>query len=402
MIKSKFQIIPLENLAAKEKSAIKIGPFGSQLKKSELVSSGIHIIGIENVINENFDGLGDRFITNAKFQTLKSVAVKPGDILITMMGTIGELAVVPEGTSTSIMDSHLLRFRPNTALCDRKYISWAIKCSSAVKQSLDKNARGAIMSGLNSEIIRSLPIPLPPLTEQKRIAAILDKADDIRRKRLQAIQLVEEFLKSIFLDMFGDPVTNPKGFKIKRLDNVLDYITSGSRGWARYYSDSGAKFLRIQNVGRNEILLTDLAHVNAPKGAEAERTRVKSGDILLSITADLGRTGVIYQDIGEAYINQHLAILRVSSAEPIYISAFLASKGGQLQIKKLDRQGVKSGLNFDDIRSLEILDAPAELQRKFAAIWKKVQKHKVRLIEFSLLTDLNFRALSSSAFRGDL
>ena len=63
---------------------------------------------------------------------------------------------------------------------------------------------------------------------------------------------------------------------------------------------------------------------------------------------------------------------------------------------------VKSGLNFDDIRSLEILDAPAELQRKFTAIWKKVQKHKVRLIEFSLLSDLNFRALSSSAFRGDL
>ena len=75
-----------------------------------------------------------------------------------------------------------------------------------------------------------LQIPLPPLEEQKRIAAILDKADAIRRKRQQAIQLADDFLRSVFLDMFGDPVTNPKGWEVKHLGDCLDFLTSGARG----------------------------------------------------------------------------------------------------------------------------------------------------------------------------
>jgi len=118
----KWPTVRLEQLAAQESASIKIGPFGSQLKKAELVASGIHIVGIENVISNIFDELGDRYITKEKFSALRSFEVKPGDVLMTMMGTIGEVSIVPPGTSISIMDSHLLRFRPNPKLCTPEYV----------------------------------------------------------------------------------------------------------------------------------------------------------------------------------------------------------------------------------------------------------------------------------------
>lgn len=152
----------------------------------------------------------------------------------------------------------------------------------------------------------------------------------------------------------------------KPLGELLTFLTSGSRGWAGHYSESGDLFLRIQNVGRNQMLLDDVAFVTAPETAEARRTLVQTGDVLLSITADLGRTGVIPENLGRAYINQHLAILRVRNIHPQFLSAFLASPEGQKQIMGRNRHAVKAGLNFDDIRSFKIPLPPRGEQQQIA------------------------------------
>lgn len=149
---------------------------------------------------------------------------------------------------------------------------------------------------------------------------------------------------------------------------LLTFMTSGSRGWAKHYSTSGRLFLRIQNVGKNRLLLDDVAYVQPNDDAESRRTLVKTGDVLLSMTADLGRTAVVPEWLGEAHINQHLAILRVKDIDPYYLSAFLASPIGQRQIFKLDKGGVKAGLNFEDIRSVKILVPPLSEQKRIVEI----------------------------------
>src|SRR4029079_12064750 len=124
-----------------------------------------------------------------------------------------------------------------------------------------------------------------------------------------------------------------------KLGDKLDFLTSGSRGWAAFYAEGGASFIRIQNVKSDELDLSDIAYVDAPNTAEAKRTRVQYGDVLLSITSDLGRTALVSSDIGEAYINQHLAILRTLQFEPRYLSAALASPAGQAAIHRKNREG---------------------------------------------------------------
>lgn len=122
--------------------------------------------------------------------------------------------------------------------------------------------------------------------------------------------------------------------------------------------------------------------------------------MLLSITADLGRTAVIPDNIGIAYINQHLAILRCSSIDPKYLSTFLSSPAGQRQLLERNRQGVKAGLNFDDIRSVVIAVPPIEFQRQFSAALARVTTTRRRCAdaaeqEHKLFASLQCRVFSS-------
>jgi len=152
------------------------------------------------------------------------------------------------------------------------------------------------------------------------------------------------------------------------IGEVASFITSGSRGWAKYYSPTGRVFLRIQNVRNGKLELDDVVYVDPPDSQEAKRTAVQAGDVLLSITADLGRTAVVPEGLGLAHINQHLAILRLQGVNPQFVAKYLASPGGQRQFERLNREGVKAGLNFNDIRSLQIPLPPLAEQKRIAAI----------------------------------
>ncbi len=307
--------------------------------------------------------------------------------------------VVPD--KHGIATTELVPMMPDPRRLDRKYLAHYLKSKKFVNW-VSSQIAGAKMPRVSMKVFWEHEVPLPSLPEQKSITAILDKADAIRRKRQKAIDLADEFLRSVFLDMFGDPVTNPKGWKLKPIGETLTFLTSGSRGWAKYYSNDGILFLRIQNIGKNELILEDVAFVNPPESAEARRTRVIEGDVLLSITADLGRTAVIPNELPVAHINQHLAILRFKGVNPLYASAFIASPGGQEQFKKLNRGGVKAGLNFDDVRSIKMMLPPKQLQEKWAGIYKKKMQQDY-LVKNASIWDTNlFNSLTQRAFRGEL
>ena len=131
----------------------------------------------------------------------------------------------------------------------------------------------------------------------------------------------------------------------------------------------------------NHITLGDIQYVDAPENKEAERTKVKTGDLLISITADLGRTGVVDDSIADrgAYINQHLSLVRLDQDKinPLYVSYFLETSGGKRQFESKNQNGVKAGLNFEAIKSLKILVPPIEMQKQYIDFVKQVDKSKV-------------------------
>ena len=175
---------------------------------------------------------------------------------------------------------------------------------------------------------------------------------------------------------------NRGGLSIRHLSDYIDFLTSGSRGWAKYCVDDGTEwFITIKNVKDCRITTDNIQPVNAPDNMEAKRTRVEEDDLLISITADLGRTGVVTKEIAEhgAYINQHLTCIRLDKTKliPLYVAYFMESESGKPQFEAKNQTGVKAGLNFDSIKSLKLLVPPLALQQQFAAFVEQTDKSKL-------------------------
>lgn len=278
-----------------------------------------------------------------------------------------------------------------------QYVYYYLKSNIKI---LENGFKGAGLKNISKKYISNIKIPVFDTEEQRKIVTQLSQIDQLIEKREDSIKLLDELLRSTFLDMFlnnSTKTTYPLG-------NYINFITSGSRGWAKYYSDKGALFLRIQNVNNATLLLDDLIRVNLPNKAEGKRTRVQENDLIMSITADLGRTAVIPKGFEEAYINQHLALLRLNleKINPIFLSHYFCTDFAKLQIEKYNKGGAKAGLNFSDIKKVRILLPEKDLQDKFSKIAIKIEN--IKRIYQNSLDEINylFSSISQKAFTGEL
>lgn len=216
--------------------------------------------------------------------------------------------------------------------------------------------------------------------EQKSIAEILSKMDSLISLRKQQIAKLDELVKARFVEMFGNSKLNPNNFPCNSLSEYIVFLTSGSRGWSQYFTDSGEYFITIKNVKNCKITLQDVQCVTPPDNAEAKRTRVQENDLLISITADLGRTGIVTKKIAEhgAYINQHLTCIRLKQDKlnPLYVAYYMESDAGKEQFIAKNQSAVKAGLNFNAINSLKLMVPPLALQNQFAAFVERVDQQK--------------------------
>ena len=149
----------------------------------------------------------------------------------------------------------------------------------------------------------------------------------------------------------------PEGWAVASLDQLTEYITSGSRGWAKYYSDSGSTFIRAQNLKYDYLNLDSIAYVSLPDKAEGMRTRVKQGDILVTITgANVTKTGIVNIDLDEGYVSQHVALCRpVLLDSASYLYTYLISKdGARNRLEEAAYGAGKPGLNLDSLKLLPI------------------------------------------------
>ena len=260
---------------------------------------------------------------------------------------------------------------------------------------------GATVKGITIEKLSRLELPLPTLDEQRRIAAVLDKADALRRQRQESLHLTEKLLQSVFIDLFGSEL-KPTCPRVK-LKNHLDFLTSGGRGWAKYYSESGDKFIRSMDVQMNEISDSEMICVTAPKNAEAERTRVSAGDVLLTITGSLiGRVAAVTAAHAGSYVSQHVAILRTRGFHPEFLAWAISTDEGQRQIQKNQTGQTKPGLNFEQIGRITVPRPTPELEERFVQLVR--QRLAIMAEQRRALAQAKnlFSSLQQRAFRGDL
>lgn len=399
----RWPTLRLEELAAREPGAIKIGPFGSQLKKSELVSSGVHVLGIENVLSGRFDDFGDRYITYEKFGYLNSVEVKSGDLLITMMGTIGKVCVVPPDISTSIMDSHLLRFRPNKTLCSADYVSWLIKGSQAIRESLISRAHGAIMKGLNSEIIRSLPAPLPPKDEQGRIVHLLGDTEKLVELRASADQLTRELVPALFHEMFGDP--EHTSYPVRLLVDLVPRDRPITYGILKPGPDivDGVPYVRVVDIRESRLHVAQLKKTSKEISEQYKRSKLEPGDVLITIRGSVGRTCIVPEELRGANITQDTARLAINpDFERIYLMEFLSTQWAQRWMRQHTQGQAVRGINLGDLKKIPVPVAPLMMQKDFAKRVEQIRELEAMQTRSRRGLDGLFGSMLHRAFNGEL
>ena len=348
----------------------------------EFQDKGINFLKIE-CFDENGNYNEDKVahISEECHQKLKRSQLKAGDILFSIAGAIGRVAIVTEEMIPANTNQALAIIRITNRKIYLPYIK-LILTSPIVIAQFEKKKQGVAQLNLSLKDVNEIIIPLPSKTKQIELTEMFTKISNIITKRKEELIILDNLIKARFVEMFGNPKVNPNYYPVHQLSEYIDFLTSGSRGWAQYCADDGTEwFITIKNVKDCHILVDNMQPVNAPDNAEAKRTKVQEGDLLISITADLGRTGVITKEIADhgAYINQHLTRIRLKQEKlnPLYVAYFMESPAGKEQFKAKNQSAVKAGLNFNAINSLRIIVPPIDRQNEFVDFVRQVDKSKV-------------------------
>ena len=255
-------------------------------RSSEFISSGIPFIRANNLVNRTISSDDMYFISEEKHKILAKGYIKTNDVLITTRGNLGTVALVPENYEDANINAQIVLLRANPEQISPNFLAWCFSIPE-VQNQISQLQTGTALKQLPVGKLTEIEIPLPPIAEQKRIAAILDKADAIRRKRQEAIKLTEELGRSLFLDMFGDPVTNPKRWETVILGDILSIVSGQVDPKTEPYID-------MPHIGGENLE----SNTNNIKNVKTPRTlNLKSGKYIFEVG------DVLYSKI-RPYLNQ--------------------------------------------------------------------------------------------------
>ena len=356
--------------------------------------TGLPIVRIRDVVR----GRSETFYSG---EYDERYVVSPGEYLI---GMDGEFNLAQWKFGNALLNQRVCKIDEISHDLDRNYLS---RFLPVALKAIEDATPFVTVKHLSVKTLNETRIPLPPLEEQKRIAAILDAADDLRAKRRESLAQLDALLQSTFLDMFGDPVTNPMGWEERALKETKSKVQIGPFGSLLHKEDyltDGVPVVNPMHIVSGKIQAGGEQTVSEHKAATLSNYRLEGGDVVMGRRGEMGRCAVV-SDVevgmlcgtGSLYFRPD-----PSELSPLFLAWLLSSASMKRHLDGLSQGVTMPNLNQNMINNLRIALPPLDLQRRFAAIVDSVEQQKAKQRAHLDELDTLFASLQSRAFKGEL
>ena len=379
-----------------------IGPFGSSLKNECFVderNAYCMVYEQKHAIQKTLAGK-NRFVDRNKYQELKRFTVKPGDIIVSCRGTIGETFIIPENAPLGIMHPSIMKIRLKPNVYNIEYFNLLLK-SRLEAYNKSANGSGVKMAISATELGKDL-FPIPPMDEQQKISRIFFMVEHLMLLRKQQLAKLDELVKARFVEMFGDCKTNPKNWKTKALEKIAN-VGSSKRVLVEELQDSGIPFYRGTEIGalaEKKAVIPALFITEEHYKQLCETTgKPQKGDLLMPSICPDGRIWIV--DTDEPFYFKDGRVLWVHLTSANYNSVFLLYT---LKDRIMtDYASIASGTTFAELKifalkKCKVFDVPLELQNQFATFVERVDQQKQTVQQSLEKLELMKKALMQEYF----
>lgn len=377
------------------------------LASGERDPAGTLQIRMNNVGTDGSLDLVDVIRIPASSGQVSRYCLQAGDVLFNNTNStelVGKSTLFPGHNEPVLFSNHFTRLRTNRdRLCPSYLARWLTRQQQAQVFGRLCN-RWVNQSAVRKESLLALTIPLPPLSEQERIAAILDQADVIRRRRTEALDTALGLKESLFLEMFGDPMLNPKHWPRLSFGDRITLLQYGPRFYNEAYTPSGVRIVRITDLDfQGHLNFEAMPKLDVFK-EDRERYRLLPGDLLLARSgATVGKTALIADDAPDCIAGAYFIRMRFAAdVHPLYAQMILRSRSVQSLITEKSRQSAQQNFNGPAIRSLPLPLAPRAMQDSFVDRCRQAERLAGRINDHANESSRLFACLAHRAFRGEL
>ena len=369
----------------------------------EFQDEGVNFLKIE-CFDENGGFIESKVahISEECHKKMKRSQLKNGDILFSIAGAIGRVAIVTEEMLPANINQALAIIRISDEQVYLPYIK-LILTSPIVIEQFERKKQGVAQLNLSLKDINEISIPLPSKDKQIELAELFDKVVGVISKRNKELSALDDLIKARFVEMFGNPVTNEKGWNQKQLGEITTKLGSGAtpKGGKEAYQEDGITLIRSMNVHNGLFEYKELAHISEEQATKLDNVTIEENDVLLNITgASVARSCVVPSKILPARVNQHVCIIRCNQRiVPEFLNKLLIDDNYQRLLWSIARGGAtREAITKQQVESLKIIVPPIELQNQFADFVHQVDKSKVAVQKALDETQILFDSLMQKYF----
>lgn len=352
---------------------------GSHNPPQGLENSDYLMLSSKNVFDDKITFDSPRYLSQIDFeQESKRTRIKSGDVLLTIVGTVGRAAVVGENMPQFTLQRSVAVLHPNVEICDSRYLMYALQAN---RNHIESRAKGVAQKGIYLKEVADIELQIPLLSEQTHRVKVLDKIAFVIKFHQKQLQKLDELVKARFVEMFGELHYNRHGFKIVSVEEVCTMVKDGTHQTPQYTTDDihGFKFLSSKDVMSQKVDWKNIKYISSELHEKLYSTlKPQRDDILMS------KNGVNYgvaavndsDEVFDIYVS--LALLRPKPIiNPIYFRCVLNNPDTKEQFDSSIKGIGVPNLHLGEIKKTKILLPPIKLQNQFAAFVHQVDKSKV-------------------------